>query len=191
MPKVIDFAKVQKELIQNAFQVFVEKGYYQTKLSDIAQRSNLKRTSFYSYFKNKDALYEETILYLIELINETILSGFDPKKTLSAKQANAIHQRIEQKIGFRKLFQIFMEFLLMATRGEVTLSSSAKQKIQSYLENMAPYTAGIKQIAKSEGLSQAERLHYSLLLAFPEKFILPEKSGTDPLFPQLALTDSF
>ncbi len=190
MPKIIDFAKTQKNIIQNAFQLFIEKGYSQTKLSDIAQRSNMKRTTFYSYFKNKDALYEETILYLIELINETILSGFDPKKTLSTKQAEEIHQRIEQKIGFKELFRIFMEFWLMATRGEFTLSPSAKRKIQSYLENVAPYAAGIKKIAKNNGLSQAERLHYSLLLAFPEKFVFPEKSGTDPLFPQLALTDS-
>lgn len=187
MPKIIDFAKMQKEIVQNAFQVFVEKGYYQTKLSDIAQRSNMKRTTFYSYFKNKDAVFEETILYLIEVMNETVLACTDSRSLLSIEQAKKIHQTIDQKIGFKKLFRIFMEFWLMVTRGEFTLSPAAQIKIQSHIEGLAPYAKGIKRIVKNGGLSQLESLHYSFMLSFPEKFIFPEKAANDPLFPHLAL----
>jgi AcrR family transcriptional regulator len=189
MPKIINFAKVQKELIQNAFQVFVEKGYYQTKLSDIAQRSNLKRTTFYSYFKNKDAVFEETLLYLIAIINETILDSSDSRSILSVEQAKVIHQSIEQKIGFKKLFRIFMEFWLMVTRGEFTLSPEAHKKIQTTIEGLRPYIKGIKNIVKNGGLSQIESLHYSFMLALPEKIISPEKIASDPVFPHLALYD--
>lgn len=189
MPKVIDFAKMQNKLVQNAFQVFVEKGYYQTKLSDIAQRSNMKRTTFYSYFKNKDAVFEETLLYLINIMNETILVCSDSKSIRSVEQAKMIHDSIEQKIGFKKLIRIFMEYWLMMTRGEFTLSPVAQKNIQTILEGLAPYAEGIKKFVKNGGLSQIESLHYSFLLDFPKKFISPEKDASDPIFPHLALYD--
>lgn len=189
MPKIIDYAMMQKTIIQNAFQVFLEKGYYQTKLSDIAQRSHMKRTTFYSYFKNKDAVFEETLLYLIDVIDEALQTCLHSKSTLSIEDAKKLHSIIEQRIGFKNLFRIFMELWLMVTRGEFTLSRDAQGKIKSYINSFSPYIGALKVMIKTGDLNQLELLHYSFLLALPKKFIFPDQATSDPLMPFLALYD--
>lgn len=189
MPKIIDYAKMKKTIIQNAFQVFLEKGYYQTKLSDIAQRSQMKRTTFYSYFKNKDAVFEETLLYIIDVINEALQACSHSKSMLSVEEAKKLHSIIETRIGFKNLFRIFMEFWLMVTRGEFALSQTAQEKIKSYISSFSPYIKELKTMLKTGGLNQLELLHYSFLIALPEKLIFPDQATSDPLMPYLALYD--
>lgn len=61
MPKIVDFDKKKEEIMQESIKVFVQKGYYDTKLSDIADRCGMGRTTLYQYFKNKDEIFEFAI----------------------------------------------------------------------------------------------------------------------------------
>jgi AcrR family transcriptional regulator len=55
----------KKELLMEAAtQVFSEKGYWQTKISDIVKQANLAQGTFYLYFKNKESLFKEILLSL-------------------------------------------------------------------------------------------------------------------------------
>lgn len=54
-------ALVERELIQQACRLFVEKGYDGTSLTDIADAVGLTRGAIYYYFKNKEALLETIV----------------------------------------------------------------------------------------------------------------------------------
>lgn len=50
------------EIMEAAFLAFVEKGYDQTKLEDIADRLHVTKGTIYFYFANKEALFRDVIL---------------------------------------------------------------------------------------------------------------------------------
>ncbi|KUF35330.1 TetR/AcrR family transcriptional regulator [Lysinibacillus sp. F5] len=55
-------------LLEKAIELFSDKGYYQTKISDIVKAANVTQPTFYLYFKSKDALYND--------LNKQFQSGF-------------------------------------------------------------------------------------------------------------------
>lgn len=66
MPKIVDYDKRKQEIAQKAIQVFVEKGFTNTNLSDIASLCGMGRTTLYQYFDNKDTLFNFALDSAIE-----------------------------------------------------------------------------------------------------------------------------
>jgi len=59
MPKVVPEYKEQakERILKVAQQVFSEKGYYETRMEDIADRLGVSKRTLYLYFKNKEELF--------------------------------------------------------------------------------------------------------------------------------------
>lgn len=51
-------------LINSAVDVFSEKGYWNTKISDIVSKAGVAQGTFYLYFKNKEQLFKDMLLEL-------------------------------------------------------------------------------------------------------------------------------
>ncbi|GIO20446.1 TetR family transcriptional regulator [Oceanobacillus oncorhynchi subsp. incaldanensis] len=62
-------ASTVTKIKKNALSLFVEKGYTETSLADIAGRVGIKKQSIYSHFKNKEELF---IQIIEEVVNEEI-----------------------------------------------------------------------------------------------------------------------
>ncbi len=67
----------RERIIQAAFHLFAERGFYGVSISDVAEAAGLVKSSIYHHFENKDALY-------LAVLNET----FD--KISAEMQANAV-----------------------------------------------------------------------------------------------------
>ena len=70
-------ARVTKEerrdgIISVALKLFSEKGFYITTIPDIAQKVGMSVGNFYNYFKSKDILAKELVLYISEYIGSQI-----------------------------------------------------------------------------------------------------------------------
>ena len=48
-------------LLQVAAKEFAQKGYYETKISDIVKGASLTQPVFYLYFQNKEAVFQELV----------------------------------------------------------------------------------------------------------------------------------
>lgn len=70
MPKIVDFEKKKQEILEAAMQVFVQRGYYNTKLSDIAEHCGMGRTTLYQYFRNKDEIFKVVIQHVFEVLEQ-------------------------------------------------------------------------------------------------------------------------
>jgi|GEM_PF-3119165 len=189
MPKIVDIPQMKKKIVENAYRVFVDQGYYRTKLSDISQRSQMKRTTFYSYYKNKEAVFEATILFLVERVNQMAESHTSKDRPFTLADARAFYRHVEKELGFQKVFRIFMELWLMLTRKEFALSKETLEKIQEGIKQFSPHASALKRILVSGELSEKERLNLSFLLAFPKKFALMDELDMEALFPYLTLYD--
>jgi len=70
-------ARVTKEerrdgIISVALKLFSEKGFYITTIPDIAQKVGMSVGNFYNYFKSKDILAKELVLYISDYIGSQI-----------------------------------------------------------------------------------------------------------------------
>ena len=85
MSETIDTKKEAKKssLLQAALDLFLEKGVSKTSISEIAERANVAKGTFYLYFKDKDALLEQ-LLY--QLSYDIIQQAYDYTEQHRAEQ---------------------------------------------------------------------------------------------------------
>lgn len=69
MPKIVDYERRKHDIMEQALRVFAEKGYYDTQLSDIAGACGMGRTSLYSYFTNKDEIFDYATRHVFEVLS--------------------------------------------------------------------------------------------------------------------------
>ena len=70
MPKIVDVQEKKQEIYRSATQVFLDKGYNNTTLLDIAEICKMGRSTIYQYFKNKEEIfYEVSISFFSELVS--------------------------------------------------------------------------------------------------------------------------
>lgn len=72
MPKIVNYEKRKEEILDKAMKVFISRGYYNTKLSDISSRCGMGRTTLYQYFKNKDEIFYYAINRTIDQLMNRI-----------------------------------------------------------------------------------------------------------------------
>jgi AcrR family transcriptional regulator len=58
-PKIVDREQKKLKIIGSAFNVLQEKGYMDTKMSDIAEEAGIGKGTIYEYFGSKDELEEK------------------------------------------------------------------------------------------------------------------------------------
>ena len=66
--------KRRNEILAAAFEVFAEKGYHATKISDIAEKLKIGHGTFYRYFRNKldifSAVIDNVFIELVSAISD-------------------------------------------------------------------------------------------------------------------------
>lgn len=60
-------------ILQAASQVFARKGYETAALEEVARKAGLAKGTLYLYFKDKEALYLQTVLYVLESMQADLL----------------------------------------------------------------------------------------------------------------------
>ncbi|MEF3255842.1 MAG: TetR/AcrR family transcriptional regulator [Deferribacterales bacterium] len=93
-------------LIDSAVEVFSEKGYWNTKISDIVKKADVAQGTFYLYFKNKEDLFKEMLL---KLHNDSVE---EMNKLLSQKTENhldtLLYFLLQKFHNRKKLIKVFL-----------------------------------------------------------------------------------
>jgi TetR/AcrR family fatty acid metabolism transcriptional regulator len=89
----------RKLIMRAALKIFSKKGYSPTALDEVAQEAGIAKGTLYLYFKDKEDLMYNTIMYVLDNLKERMIAGIpqdlSPLETL-------------EKIAFI-LFEYFME----------------------------------------------------------------------------------
>ncbi|WP_155591939.1 TetR/AcrR family transcriptional regulator [Lysinibacillus cavernae] len=87
-------------LLEKAIELFSDKGYHHTKISDIVKAANVTQPTFYLYFKSKDALYND--------LNSQFQSGF--LEVMSSKPAEIVENGLRGFVTLleQKLLSLFV-----------------------------------------------------------------------------------
>ncbi len=91
----------RSQVILSAEAVFSEKGYYSSSVSDIIEKANIARGTFYLYFKNKRALFECILDNLFNEIDSRI------KRVIVSPDLEP--PIIQLKNNFKRVFRLLIQ----------------------------------------------------------------------------------
>lgn len=135
----------RRELLDVALRVFSERGYHETRISDLIEAAGVARGTFYLYFESKNAIFHDLLDELVERIRgsivgvemgegapplreqlittlERVLSVFDASPDLTAfvlRVAVGLDPEIDKKLS--DLYGNMHEFIVMSLDNGVAL----------------------------------------------------------------------
>lgn len=140
----IEWNKKQKNttLLQTAFELFTEKGFAKTTISDIVNRAGLAKGTFYLYFKDKYDLRNQLV------IHKTSQLFFDAHVSLSEKNVQGFENKmlfvVDYIVAQLKNNQALLRFIsknlswgIFKHAIENTMTEESQRFYEYYLEQMA------------------------------------------------------
>ncbi len=89
--------KSGKELIiQKAYQVFREQGYYQTTMDDIAKACRMQKGSLYHHFTSKEELMQQVLLLAHGLFKEEVFALAYQTRTLARQRLGHMLEALDR-----------------------------------------------------------------------------------------------
>ena len=110
-------AKISKEqkketIIQTALQLFSKHGFYNTTIPDIAKQVGMSVGNFYNYFKSKDILAKELILYISEYLGKNIEAINQEKISTKEKIAKIVSMYFGMAQEHPEMIEYFLRIYL-------------------------------------------------------------------------------
>lgn len=82
MENQIESNDMEARIIQVAKSLFVEKGFTETSMSEIASRLGINRPGLHYYFRTKDRLFKAVFGMIVQSIMPKVLDILQKKKSL-------------------------------------------------------------------------------------------------------------
>lgn len=80
MPRIVDKAERQQQLMHAALAVFGERGFHRATMQDVADRAGVSKGSLYAYFDSKEQLLLATVELLLTPLFEASMDVFEQSK---------------------------------------------------------------------------------------------------------------
>lgn len=138
----------KKMLLDAAKEVFAEKGYHDTRVSDIVQRAGVAQGTFYLYFKNKRSIFN----VLMELFFHLVFGTFRDEEIEHLKTKEAYAEHI--KAIYRDIFQVLKDNkeLTVIFLRESRSDTEVMDLIQSFTEKLIAWVAAYLEIGVKQGI---------------------------------------
>ncbi|MFZ5354644.1 MAG: TetR/AcrR family transcriptional regulator [Bacillota bacterium] len=127
IPKQKRSIEKKNKLINTAFSVFSEKGYYNTNTAEIAKQAGISTGSLYAYFEDKQALFFEVLNNYSEMISNIIINRLARFYSAEHSLNEIIRELIDAFIESHNISQSFHE--------EVVALGHLDENIRAYLSN--------------------------------------------------------
>lgn len=189
MPKIVDHEHYRKQLLNNCFEIFAEKGYSSVTMREIASEIGVSTGTLYHYFPSKESLFEQLIEYLsCEDTKEEAIAELGNPPTLAERIEKMMEYVSQNEDYLLKGCLITFDFCHQKTRKEIDRNQALQQAGKRYEEAVSCYLGisdpgiAIFVINYIDGLLvrrfyQGERISFSeqanllkeMLLAYLEK----------------------
>jgi AcrR family transcriptional regulator len=162
-----------REIVTIAETLFLEKGYTETTIDDILDKTGLSKGGFYHYFNSK----EEVLSECINILMDDMLTALKP--IIEDEQLTALQKLrlfMKKKAEFQHPRREFAKHLSMLMKSDFTLYKYYLSLAQNYVE---PFTTIIEQGKKEGSFSvQYPRETADILIravtSFPQSALLGE-----------------
>jgi AcrR family transcriptional regulator len=122
----------REQILENAAVLFGQKGYHATSISDIIRAAGIARGTFYLYFENKRAIFDE----LLDLLVVRIKSRINRVK-IGPDLPSVYDQLLTNIRGVIEMLTDNREFLSIMLEGAVGLDKGFADKMASFYDQIA------------------------------------------------------
>ncbi|GAB4347876.1 MAG: TetR/AcrR family transcriptional regulator [Flammeovirgaceae bacterium] len=129
----------KEEIVMKSLEVFAQKGYHQTSMSDLAEACGLLKGSFYHHFESKEELMQEVLLNVRKYFREKIFSIAFDESILPKERLAKIAQK-QLKIVSKNTIGCFVGNTTLET---VQLHPNFKTHLQGFFTEWAEALAHI------------------------------------------------
>lgn len=74
--------ETERAILNAAKNVFLRKGYFGTRMQEIADEANINKAMLHYYFRSKEKLFEKILIETFDILMETIIEGFSEDSSL-------------------------------------------------------------------------------------------------------------
>jgi AcrR family transcriptional regulator len=121
----------RRSVLDTALRVFSEKGYHQTRISDIIEAAGIARGTFYLYFDSKNAIFHELLDLLLERIRANVV-GVDLSE-------GAPPLREQFLVSVRRVLSAFHQspaLTKFVLRAAVGIDEEVDRKLESFYQQL-------------------------------------------------------
>jgi AcrR family transcriptional regulator len=112
LPKVVPEYKEKAKLriIEAGARVFTERGYYKTKMDDIADVLGVSKGAIYQYFKSKEQLFFDVIEFILEFRKDEMMSIIQSDNPMRIATGEFFEMKISRSLQTRSFgLDLFFE----------------------------------------------------------------------------------
>ncbi|KMY53183.1 TetR family transcriptional regulator [Bacillus sp. FJAT-27231] len=124
----------KKQIVEAATKSFSLFGYKATTMDQVAKLANVGKGTIYTFFKNKEELFDEIVQTLIIEMREAAEKAIDPSKTFHEN----VHRALFQILQFRKKHQLtiklFQEGKEMGTPAVLEVMNMMEEAVLSFIK---------------------------------------------------------
>lgn len=128
-------------ILNAALKVFSEKGYNGASISNIAEQAGISKGLLYTYFKSKEDLLDELLIYGLNKMNEYLV--FIPENGISTKKefSNVLRETIGLYTKQQDFWRLYITVIL-----QKGVSKKFEQLIQGFMQDyLAVFAAYFKK----------------------------------------------
>ena len=129
-------SETKQKLINSAVKLFSQKGYFNTKVSDIVKDAGVAQGTFYLYFKSKEDIFLE-IVYLIVSQIETLLEKYTSINLIEEEKIyNFGKETFQLLYKYKEIGNIFFFQLLCVDEKFKEIYVLTNKKIREFYINL-------------------------------------------------------
>lgn len=143
-------AERREQILNKAAELFGKKGYHATSISDIIESVGIARGTFYLYFNNKRAIFDEILDMLVVQIKQRI-----KRVDISDGAVPVRHQLIDNIEGVLKLLTKNRALLSILLEGAVGLDKGFADKLAGFYEQITATVDNSLKLGQEMGIVRA------------------------------------
>lgn len=148
------------QILAAAAELFGTKGYHTTSIADIIAKAGIARGTFYLYFQNKRAIFEELLDQLMKGIVARIR-----RVVLEPDRPSARDQLLANILAVIELLSDNRPLLAILLEGAVGIDEGFKEKLASFYEQAIALVEGSLRLGKTMGLVREVDTRVAALVA--------------------------
>lgn len=90
------------EILEKAFILFQQKGYFHTSMNDVAQSCGLYKGSLYHYFPSKEIMMEQILIMLLENLRKKVFSIAYDETLIPTERLRTFLEQLELHLYFNQ-----------------------------------------------------------------------------------------
>ena len=92
---MIDKEKIKRKIVIDAGDIFSRFGFRKTTMSDIARKTGMGKSSLYYYFKSKEEVFEQVVIYEADILIGELTKALERSNGAKEKLKNYISVRMQ------------------------------------------------------------------------------------------------